>query len=345
MLISELNNQFIVRCKIENAKRGLNYFDIGIKEVAFLISEAQQDIQKRLDVIIGTYAIVTVSGIKLYSCPEDFGKLKFGMIGDNPIEIDSEYNLLTNRSISGNVARMATYIAGNSPQILVYPTPTSEETLNIYYSVDTKYYQPSNPADQLWGGFGGETFIGKLLLPDKYNKAVLLYLLSQLYDDFKMKYEEEILSLKGNQAAGSPLRLYYNFGAPKKRTYITSNNTTSSGSEGVVSISSNRLYQISCAQAGTASPVILHTFFNQLNGLPVLARTGVGVFTITLAGAFIVGKTFLSKPNIDIAAVGDEVNAELEHTSADVITLRIFDSVNDPTDGFNAVYIKIEVEP
>ena len=349
MLIKEIYEQFIVKCKIETIKRGVPYFDIGTKETAFLISEAQQDIQKRLDVIIGTYAISTVSGTKLYSCPEDFGKLKFGMIGDNPIEIDSEYNLLTNQPIDGNVSKMATYTAGNTPQILVYPTPTSIVTLNIYYSVDTNYYQPSNPADQVWGGFGGEAFVGKLLLPDKYNKAVLLYLLSQIYDDFETKYDKEILSLKGYQAAGSPLRLSYNFGTPRKRAYITSN-TTNAGSEETETMSANRLYQVAIAQAGTAAPVISHTFFNTLSGTiglgtPVFARTGVGVYTITFAGAFTSGKTFLFKPNIDIAAVGDEVNAELEYTSADIITLRVFDSVNDPTDGFNAIYIKIEVEP
>lgn len=343
MLIQEISSAFLTRYKRISFQRDLKVQQLNKAEIALMISEAQQDIQKRMDVVIGTSAITLVAEQNAYNCPSNFGKLKFATLGGNPLDIVTDFDILTALAEVGTPVQCAQHILGNTPKILVNPTPEEAGTLNIYYSVDMGYYQPSGATSQNWGGFSGTEFSGKLLLPDKYDRAVNLFMLAQFFDDYELKYRDEILSLKGNQAASSPLRTGYHFGTPLKQGYL-SGMSSSGGGSGVVTTGATKIFKALIAQSGTDAPVITNLFQNTLSALPVLARSGAGIFTITLTGEFTLEKTFLHKPNIDIAQVGDEANAELEHTSADVITLRVFDTVNDLTDGFNAIWINIEVE-
>jgi len=341
MLIQEIRSAFLTRYKRISFQRDLKVQQLNDAEIAFMISEAQQDIQKRVDVVTGTSAITLVAGQNVYNCPSDFGKLKYATINNYPLDVVSEYDVLARTAESGTPVEVAQYIVGNTAQILVNPKPDSATTLNIYYSVDMNYYQPSGATSQGWGDFSGTSFSGKLLLPDKYDRAVYLFMLAQFFDDYELKYKEEIISLRGNQAAGQPLRTYYHFGTPQKQRTLLAG---TSGGTGIVSTGAMKIFKALIAQSGTNAPVIIYLFQNDLSALPVLARTSTGIFTITLTGAFTLDKTFLYVPSIDIAAVGDEASAELEHTSVDVITLRVFDTVYDLTDGFNTIYLNIEVE-
>lgn len=339
MLISEIRDAFIVKLKLECLKRKVDYPELNNKVIAFLISEAQQDIQSKLDVITGSKTYTLVAGANAYNCPNDFGKLKWAMLGDYPLDVVSDYQILNYSFFEGSPIQIAQYVNGNTPQILIYPTPTDgTETFTIYYSVDTLYYQPSGVTDQGWGDFDGTTFSNKLLLPDKYNKAVQLYLLAQIFDDFNAKYQDELLSLRGNQSASMPLRLDYELGHPRKRNYLINGLTGTTGN-------TNLTYQVMIAQSGTSDPVVINTFQNGFTGTPVISRVSEGIYTIVLSGVFTENKTFLHKPNIDKAAVGDESDAELEWVDSSTIRLKVYDSVNDLTDGFNAIYLKIEVEP
>lgn len=342
MLIQEISSAFLTRYKRISFQKDLKVQQLNKAEIALMISEAQQDIQKRMDVVTGTNAITLVAAQNAYNCPSDFGKLKFATISGNVLDIVSDYNVLTALAEVGTPVQCAQYVIGNTPKILVNPTPEAVETLNIYYSVDMGYYQPSGATSQGWGDFSGTAFSGKLLLPDKYDRAVNLFMLAQFFDEYELKYRDEILSLKGNQAAGSPLRLDYHFGTPLKQSYLSG--ITSSGGSGIVTTGATKVFKALIAQSGTNAPVITNLFQNNLSSLPVFARTSEGIYTITLTGAFTTDKTFLHVPNIDIAVVDDEDKAELEHTSEDVITLRVFDTVNDLTDGFNAIWLNIEVE-
>lgn len=341
MLIQEISSAFLTRYKRISFQRDLKVQQLNKAEIALMISEAQQDIQKRLDVIIGSSGITLYSGYSAYNLPNDFGKLKFAMIGNLEVDIVSDYTLLTTQPSTGNPIKCAVYNDGNIPKLVVYPVPTETTTLYIYYSVDTNYYQPTQPNPQNWGSFNGTEFSGKLLLPDKYDRAVNLFMLAQFFDDYELKYRDEILSLRGNQAAGQPLKTDYHFGTPKKSTPLSGFTSIAASTylPGTTSV-----LQFLIAQSGTNAPVIVNTFVNDFINLPTLARTSTGVYTITLTGAFTANKTFLHKPNIDLAVVNDEASAELEHTSVDTITLRVFDTVYDLTDGFNAIWIKIEVQ-
>ena len=66
---------------------------------------------------------------------------------------------------------------------------------SVYYP-DTGFYQPSGSSDQDWGTFDGSSFDGSILLPNKYLKAVLYYMLGKWISDYEIRYEREIQSLR-----------------------------------------------------------------------------------------------------------------------------------------------------
>lgn len=101
-------------------------------------------------------------------------------------------------------------------------------------------------------------------------------------------------------------------------------------------------YTITLSQGGTSAPTIVDTFQNTLSGAIVWARTGVGVYTGTLTGAFTANKTFFQHSNS--ASTGASPNYYiLQRTSANIVTLQ--SSVGStPTDGIiNAMSIEIRV--
>ena len=81
-------------------------------------------------------------------------------------------------------------------------------------------------------------------------------------------------------------------------------------------------YTVTLTQTSTNAPVIT-VQSNTLNGIPVSAYTSTGLFTLTLVGAFIAGKTILVK--LDPAALASVANSfKLVRTSADVITITTY---------------------
>ena len=334
MTISENYNNFLRTYQRECRKRGMKVQRMEIKDIAMDISEAQQDIQRKLNVVIGTYTITLGADNNLYTLPSNFGNLKFAIMGDIPIDVVSNREILNMGSLSGAPTMCAEYVSGHDKKLLVYPTPTDEASLTVYYSVDSLYYSPSGTTSQDWGAFDGDSFTGNLILPDRYNKAINLYVLGLYFDDIEVKYKEEIMSLKGGHS--NHAKLEYRLGIPKKKAFIA-------GSAAVGVSISNKVLQLSLSQSGTGDPVIIYNFQNSFSDLPTLARTSTGVYTITLSSAFTSGKTFLYEANLDRGAVNDEFEVELEQTSEDVITMKVYDSVNVLTDGFNAVHLRIEV--
>lgn len=106
-----------------------------------------------------------------------------------------------------------------------------------------------------------------------------------------------------------------------------------------------KVYKAYMTQGGTSNPGTT-LVKNSLSGAPAFARTGVGTFTITLAGAFTVGKTFVNglQRLLPIAAEDRQIYFVL--TSINVITFTTFqggvaaDGVIDA-----AIDLSIEVYP
>lgn len=78
-------------------------------------------------------------------------------------------------------------------------------------------------------------------------------------------------------------------------------------------------------QSGTANPVFT-SIINTLEG--VWARTSVGTYTLTKAGAFVENKTI---PNDDVYTDQDGNLFKINRTSVDVMTLLTYDSADTET--------------
>jgi len=96
----------------------------------------------------------------------------------------------------------------------------------------------------------------------------------------------------------------------------------SAGNQGVFKPSRFKLYLAKVTQATTAAPAIGTEQVNELGAAVVPARTSIGLYTFTLAGAFTAGKTY--------ARINGGTGAAMrvftiEYTSADVITVNVFD--------------------
>ena len=96
----------------------------------------------------------------------------------------------------------------------------------------------------------------------------------------------------------------------------------SAGGQGVFIPSRYKLYVAKVTQATTAAPAIGTEVVNELGAALVPARTSIGLYTFTLAGAFTNNKT-LAKINGGTGAAMRVFN--IEHTSADVLTVNVFD--------------------
>lgn len=93
---------------------------------------------------------------------------------------------------------------------------------------------------------------------------------------------------------------------------------TSSATDGTAAIRPYKIYSALLTQAGTAAPTA--AILENSVGAIVLARTGVGVYTATLAGAFVANKTTLQ---VSHTAAG---SVTVVRTSADVLTISSFNA-------------------
>lgn len=105
-----------------------------------------------------------------------------------------------------------------------------------------------------------------------------------------------------------------------------------------------KVYTALITQFGTNAPVAT-VLENTLSGTPVWTRTGVGVYPITLTGAFPNdNKLFILPSRAGVLIVADVVFYFIaEYTSANVITLHFYDTGFIPMDLENNVFFCFEI--
>jgi len=209
MTIKELRDLFYAKYSLDIQLRKMQKIDIADKMLSFFISAAQQDIQRRLSVIESSTDITLGTTTNLYALPVTFGKQKHAYIGNNRLE---EKPIIW--AEQANVSNISGYwyaikISGHTPYIYC---PISSGTLTIVYHPDLSYYQPSVSASQVWGTFSGVTYSGNLLLPNRYNMAILYHVLSQIFPDYLSLYEKELKSLRESRQFSGTDTLGYNLG-------------------------------------------------------------------------------------------------------------------------------------
>ncbi|HKB85123.1 MAG TPA: hypothetical protein VKD08_03055 [Ignavibacteriaceae bacterium] len=216
MLISEIRDLFKSKYKLESRIRKTDEIDIDNKLLASFISQAQQDIQRRLSVVEASTTIALGTTSNVYNLPSNFGRHKHAYIGSTLLGEKSSRFIREQIALGNTGDWYAIYQAGNTQQIL---TTYTSGTLTVYYYPDFRYYQPSVTSIQDWGTFNGIVFTGKLMLPDRYDMAILYYMLSQVVPDYYAFYEKEIRSLKGSRVASMGETLDYNFGGLEEDAY------------------------------------------------------------------------------------------------------------------------------
>lgn len=115
----------------------------------------------------------------------------------------------------------------------------------------------------------------------------------------------------------------------------------SNGSFWVDAGKGHALYRAVVAQAGTAAPTAT-VIENTLGGTVVLARSGVGVYTFTLTGAFTLLKTFI-RATVDSGATA--VIVRVAHTSANVVTITTATEAGVAADLVGNLFLEITVNP
>jgi hypothetical protein len=218
MNLQEIRDNFNARYKLETIKRGTAYIDLGDKMIAFFISEAQQDIQRRLAVVHTSYEL-TLTGAETYDLPSNFG---------NDITVTSGTAILTKKPYrwlreNFDVGNSGDYysidVAGNTQKILV---AGNSGTVIIYYYPDFNYYRPSLSSVQDWGTFSGVAYSGKILLPDRYSNAIILKMLSNIANDYLMLYEKELKSLRESRVGSVEETINYSFAGVDETVSTTS---------------------------------------------------------------------------------------------------------------------------
>ncbi|GJQ44062.1 MAG: hypothetical protein JETCAE03_35600 [Ignavibacteriaceae bacterium] len=229
MLISEIRDLFVAQYKIQSQVRDLKQIEIPEKLLGSFISQAQQDIQRRLLVVESSVDITLSTLSNVHSLPSNFGLHKHAYVGQNLLD-EKSARFIREQIAQGNSGYWyAIYQQGNTQQIL---TPLTSGTLTLFYYPDFRYYQPSVSASQDWGTFSGTVFSGKLLLPDRYDMAILYYMLSQVIPDYYQLYEKEIRSLRSSRVASFDDGFSYQFGGVENdvkllTTGINANSSTS----------------------------------------------------------------------------------------------------------------------
>jgi hypothetical protein len=100
-----------------------------------------------------------------------------------------------------------------------------------------------------------------------------------------------------------------------------------------------KAYVARVTQTGTTAPATT-VMENQLSATPVFARTGTGVYTVTLTGAFPTAKT------VAIVSNNAAGRVSVAYTSANVITISTFDAAAAAADAIlSSASIEIRVYP
>jgi hypothetical protein len=182
---------------------------IGDAEIAWYISAAQQDIQRRLSVVESSTNITLGSTTNLYALPATFGKQKHAYIGTYKLE-ELPIKEAEQREIDGDEGYWyAIKISGHIPYIYC---PITSGTLTIVYYPDLSYYQPSLSSSQVWGSFSGAAYSGNPILPNRYSQGLIYNMLSQIFPDYLALYEKELKSLRESRQFSDRDYLTYNLG-------------------------------------------------------------------------------------------------------------------------------------
>lgn len=143
MKIKDLYDIAKFRLQIEAKKKGLKVFLLSPRELAYFISAAQMDVQKKLKVIQSYSEITLVAGVNTYSLPSKFGIYRAATINYAPLRYTPYTTIVELPYESGLPMYLNVYAVGDERKVIVYPTPSETGTMFIHYYVDPGYFKAS----------------------------------------------------------------------------------------------------------------------------------------------------------------------------------------------------------
>lgn len=215
MTLAHLRDAFVMEYKLECMKNSVREINFADRQIAYFISKAQQDMINRLK-IAKTYTDVSLTAVTTYteySLPTNFGAIANSpSISGRELEVVPITDIPTDDITAGDPQKIAIYFNGTDYKIALSPIPSSTATLRVWYYPDTGYFIPGGTGSQNWGTFTAETFTGNVKFPDKYIKAIIDFMVGEIFPQRKAEYENEINKLKatgGSTIAKFKYRLGY----------------------------------------------------------------------------------------------------------------------------------------
>lgn len=204
MTLQHLRDAFVMEYKLECQKTGTREILFGDKQIAYMISKAQQDLINRLKIseLYTDVSLTAVTTYTEYTLPSNFGAVaKRPKIGDVELDIVNREDIPSSGTLSqGTPEKLAIYFNGTEYKMSVYPLPSSAMTLRLWYFIDTAYFNPASTSAQDWGTFDGSQFSGNVKFPDKYLKAIIDFMVGEVFPQRKGEYEFELSKLKATNA-------------------------------------------------------------------------------------------------------------------------------------------------
>ena len=302
MTLNEIRDDIVRSLQREFWKRDAKMPEIVDRSLAMDMSEAFQDIQRRLNVLQGYTTLTLEADTNVYSLPSNFGKVKKVMFSNLELyEVDFN-ELIGYTDGQGKPTHFTMYESGNTQQLIVYPKPEQAYTLYVYYYLDLGYYSPSGESQQDWGNFDGSVFYGQPKLPERYNKAVKNYVLGLYFPDWELRYKEELNSLKESRVTSIPRRKYSmgGYGTTKgtsDMTVLSSSTTTTSSSTTSAAVPDKFFSFIYDYATDTATKVDSVGWDTD----PTVSASS-GVITVTSSGSEFSANNLLITPNNTMTA-------------------------------------------
>ena len=197
MIFSDIIEAFKNDYRIETLKRGVPEIPFNVKQLKLIFTKTLSDLQKEMNIIESAKTLTSTSGVAVYPLVRGFMRDKAVYYGSTKLTKISFDEIVEKTPTQQTPTYYAIRTAGEIPSLVLYPTPdTSGDQITVRYYEDFTIYSYSVGVD----GKIASTFNGYLNIPSMYDYALLLGMMSQIFDDRIPLYQKEKMRLKINKA-------------------------------------------------------------------------------------------------------------------------------------------------
>ena len=198
MTLKDISDLFRAEYKLECSKRQVPESVLPEQYVAALIAEAQNEIAAEMNAAEGLQVITATMGntTTSYNLNPDVGVIKSVWDGT------SYYTLVDWTQLQEDAANGITYeytvVNSSNGYKILFSTAPQASVIITYYQM-FGLYSPSGGSNQTWGTFDGQVYTGSLQISDRYIPALRYYMLSRIFPDFLVLYQDQVNKLKNRR--------------------------------------------------------------------------------------------------------------------------------------------------